>query len=244
MRRIAGWLRQGWCDFRATTAVSAGFSALFALLGVATIWTLALQGYGLLVYPFATGFLLVAPVLLTGYQRVARLLRQGQRPGAGDLLRGIGEGTPGIWFLTFILVLCYLIWVTDALVIYAIYFDFSLLRLDGMQGISAAQLDGLLTYLLFSGVMGLFFALLSFAISIFSVPLIMHGKLHFIAAILSSVRMVFRHFPLMLMWGLCIAGLVLVALVVLPLMVVVLPVVAYASYAAFADLYPEYRVEV
>lgn len=238
--KISAWLSKGWQDFRATQGISIAFSGIFMLIGMASIWTLTARGYGLLVYPFMTGFLVVAPILLTGYQRAGRLLNAGQKPSFKDLALGITEGTPGIWFLTFILCVCYLIWVTDALVIYGMYFDFHLVKLDGTLFTDAQVREKLLTYLVFSGVMGLFIALMSFAVTAFSIPLILHHKMNFVAAVHSSVVTVFRHFWLMMSWGLTISLMILVTLVVaLPLLVVVLPVVAYASYAAFVDIYPD-----
>jgi uncharacterized membrane protein len=237
---IRNWLGKGWQDFRTTMAVSIAFSGIFMLIGMASIWTLTAKGYALLAYPFIGGFLVVAPILLTGYQRAGRLLAEGQKPRFKDLALGVTEATPGIWFLTFVLCVCYLIWVTDALVLYGIYFDFHLVALDSSILSDAEQRGSLLSYLLFSGVMGLFIALMSFTVAVFSIPLIMHRKMHFVAAVHSSVVTVFRHFGLMMRWALTISLLNLITLVVaLPLLVVVLPVVAYASYAAFVDLYPE-----
>lgn len=237
---IRNWLGKGWQDFRTTMAVSIAFSGIFMLIGMASIWTLTAKGYALLAYPFIGGFLLVAPILLTGYQRAGRLLGEGTRPRFKDLALGVTEATPGIWFLTFVLCVCYLIWVTDALVLYGIYFDFHLVVLDSSIFSDVEQRSSLLNYLLFSGVMGLFIALMSFTVTVFSIPLIMHRKMNFVAAVHSSVVSVFRHFWLMIRWALTISLLILLTLVVaLPLLVVVLPVVAYASYAAFVDLYPE-----
>ena len=237
---IRRWLEKGWQDFRATQWVSMAFSGIFVLIGMGFIWTLSARGYALLVYPFVTGFLVVAPVLLTGYQRAGRLLSSGQSPRFKDLALGIGEATPGIWFLTFILCVCYMIWVTDALIIYGLYFDFQLVTLDASMFDDAAARKSLLAYVGFSGAMGLFIALLSFIVSVFSIPLIMHRKVNFVSAVHSSVVTSFRHFGLMLRWGLTIALLVVLTMVLaLPLLVVVLPVVAYASYAAFVELYPQ-----
>lgn len=237
---ISLWLGHGWHDFRATQWVSMAFSGIFVLIGMAFVWGLAARGLALLVYPFVTGFLVVAPILLTGYQRAGRMLRAEQRPAFKDLAQGITEATPGIWFLTFILCVCYLIWVTDALVIYGMYFDFQLVALDASMFTDADMRHSLLSYVGFSGAVGLFIALLSFMVSVFSIPLIMHRKMHFVAAVYSSVVTVFRHFRLMLSWGLIISlAIILTIIFALPLLVVVLPVLAYASYAAFVELYPE-----
>jgi len=230
----------GWRDFLRTRWISMGFSALFVLVGLIFFWVLVDRGFGLVIYPLLSGFLVVAPILVTGYQRAARLLRQGHQPQFRDLFLGITEGTSGIWFLTFVLCLCYLIWITDALVIYGIYFGIEGTPLNTDLFNEPSLRNQLLAFLLYSSLLGLFIALMGFVVGAFSIPLIMHQRMSFIAAVHRSVVTVFRHFRLMVRWGLTLAVVMLLTLIVaMPLLVVVLPVLAYASYAAYLDLIGE-----
>lgn len=238
-RSIARWLRQGACDFLATWTISIGFSAIFVLIGLAAFTVLYRLDQALVIYPLLTGFVLVAPILLTGFQRVACRLRRAETVGFADLLRGIAEATPGIWFLSFFLVLCYLIWVTDALILYGIYFGFQLIPLDAGLLEDGALRQQLFTYLMFSALMGLGMALIGFAVAAFSIPLIMHRRLPFVSAVHQSVVTVLRNPGLMLRWALTLAGLMFLALGLLLPLLVVLPVLAFASHAAYAELFPE-----
>ena len=234
---IRHWLQQGWNDFLRTKWISIGFSSTFVVIGVIAYWLLAKQGLGLIIYPFLTGFLVIAPILVTGFQRVARLLREGKTPKFTDLLLGIREATPGIWFLTFILCFCYFIWVTDAIVLYAMYFGIDNVPLTSELLTDSRLREQVLSYLLFSGLMGFVIALIGFAVGAFSIPLILHQRRSFVGAIHTSVTTVLNNKGLMMRWALTLAVLVLITLVViLPLLVIVLPVTAYASYAAYADL--------
>lgn len=237
---VRHWLAAGWRDYRATAGISSGFSLLFVLVGIVAMGGLMRHDLGLLLFPLFGGFVVVAPILVTGYQRAARLLRQGRTPRFGDLLLGIREGTPGIWFLTFLLGLGYLIWITDALIIYGIYFGQRAIPLDSTL-LSDPQLRGdLLGYLLYGGLLGLGIAAMGFVVAVFGIPLILHRRLGFISAVNRSVAMVFRHPALMLRWALTLAAATLLTLALaLPLLVVVLPVLAYASYAAFVALFPD-----
>lgn len=236
---VRHWLAAGWRDYRATAGISSGFSLLFVLVGAFAVWGLLRHDLALLLFPLFGGFVVVAPILVTGYQRAARLLRQGQRPRFSDLLLGIREGTPGIWFLTFLLGLGYLIWITDALIIYGIYFGQRPLPLDGTLLSDPVLRGDLLGYLLYGGLLGLGIAAMGFVVAVFGIPLILHQRLGFIHAVNRSVITVFRHPLLMLRWALTLAAATLLTLsLALPLLVVVLPVLAYASYAAYDALFP------
>jgi len=213
------------------------FSSVFVIIGAASYWLLLKQNLGLIIYPLVSGFMVVAPLLVTGFQRVARMLRQGGQPGFKDLLLGITEATPGIWFLTFILCVCYLIWVTDAIVVYGMYFGVNAVPVNTELLTDAKLREQLLSYLMFSGLMGLVIALMGFAVGAFSIPLILHQKKSFVSAVHTSVVTVMRNKILMLRWALTLAVLVLATLLLaLPLLLIVLPVTAYASYAAYVDL--------
>lgn len=223
-------MRTRWC--------SASFSAIFVVFGVLVLWLLWSLDLGLVAFPLLTGFMVIAPVLVTGYLRAARLLRLGQQPGFRDLLLGISEGTPGIWFLSFLLLFGYIIWVTDALIIYAIYFGVNVVPVDSAVFTDPAQQQPLLEYLFYSSLLGLVVATMGFAIAAFSIPLILQRRVEFIPAVYASVSVVFRHPLLMLRWALTLAVVTLCTLLLaLPLLVVVLPVLAYASHAAFRDAF-------
>ncbi len=236
---VKRWLAQGWSDFNATRGISVGFCSIFVVFGLLLFLLLNHYQLNLAIYPLLTGFMLVAPLLVSGFQRAARLLRQGRQPRFADLLLGITEATPGIWFLTFILLLCYLIWVTDAFIIYAIYFGFTVVPIDS-QLLNDPQMQSLLfSYLFWSGLMGLLIALIGFSVGAFSIPLILHRKTPFVEAVQTSAVTVFRHPAVMLRWALTLSiGVLLTLAVAIPLLVIVLPVFAYASHAAFVEVLP------
>lgn len=234
---VRGWLLQGWKYFLLTRWISVLFSSLFVVVGAAIYWVLVSYDLGLITYPFLSGFLIIAPVLATGFQRVARMLNKGQSPRFRDLVLGISEGTPGIWFLIFILFVCYLIWVTDAVVIYGMYFGVKAIPIN-LELLTDGNLrNQLFSYLVFAGIMGFVLAFMGFAVSVFSIPLILHQRKSFVSAVHTSVTTVFRNKLLMMRWAFALAILVMTTLILaLPLLVIVLPVTGYASYAAYVEL--------
>jgi uncharacterized membrane protein len=143
----------------------------------------------------------------------------------------------GIWFLIFILCLCYFIWITDALVIYGLYFGIEPLPLDHVFITDPALRESLLWFLLYSGLIGWITAVIGFLLGVFSIPLIIHQQLNFVDAVSLSVKTVLQHKWLMFKWALTLVMITSLTLVVaLPLLIVVFPVLGYASYAVYTDL--------
>lgn len=234
---VIRWLIAGWECFCKTKLISVLFCSPLVAFGALAYYLLSERDLGLIIYPLLTGFMIVAPLLVTGFQRVARLLLEGKSPGLIDLLLGFREGTPGIWFLIFILSVGYLIWVTDAVVIYLMFFGVNAVPVSSELLLNSDLRGQLSSFMLFSGAMGFGMAAMAFSVSAFSIPLIMHQGESFVSAVYMSVSTVFNNKLLMLRWALVIAILVLLTLFfVLPLLVVVLPVTAYASFAAYHEL--------
>lgn len=238
---ILRWLAQGWVQFRGSWQPSLLFAAIFGAVGLAGAWLSLSLGMALAFYPFVSGFMLVAPVLVTGFYRAAAIRRDGGRPRFPDLLRAFRVAPPALWFIAFVSTLIFLVWVTDALVLYSFLFGTDPLGLLDYFGDVLRRHT--LLYLGFGTLMGFVLAAAIFAVTAFSVPLAFHRGTHFVNAIVASVRAVFGNTPTMALWGAAIAGLMFLALTVAwPLFPVVLPVLAYASDAAYREVFgSDYR---
>lgn len=77
--RPLGWLARGWHDLWQAPLISLAQGAVMALFGV-LLWGLAHERFWLLSGAFS-GFLLVAPVLATGFYACSREIDHGGRPG-------------------------------------------------------------------------------------------------------------------------------------------------------------------
>ena len=235
---VGRWLRFGIKTFKATKAISMLFSFIFGLIAALLYVFLVLLDAELILYPFIAGFFLVAPLLVIGYQRVADKIYQGKPVSFVDLYRSNKDhNNAGIWFLVFILCFCYFIWLTDALVIYGLYFGIEPLTFDSQLYTDPKLRSSLLAYLFYSGLMGLVTAIIGFLLGVLAIPLMIHQQLDFVAAVNLSIKTVFSHKWLMTKWALTLVVLTSLTLVLaLPLLVVVFPVLAYASYAVYLDL--------
>jgi uncharacterized membrane protein len=81
---------------------------------------------------------------------------------------------------------------------------------------------------------GSMFAAIVFAISAFSLPMLIDRRVDTVTAIITSVNAVLRNKPAMLVWALLIAGCVLLGvLTAFAAFVVLLPLLAYATWHGY-----------
>jgi len=116
---IRAALKAGWHTFGAVPGPSVAFGALFALIGLVLLWTVGELGLSPMALPFAGGFMLVGPALLTGFFRLADLHAAGRAPRFGDALAAFARAPAGLWVVALLCAFLFLIWITDAAVLYA-----------------------------------------------------------------------------------------------------------------------------
>ncbi len=234
------WLTRGWRDFRASKLLSVSYALFFVVPGLMTQFWLVSRGYGLVYYIFATGFLLITPFVLSGYYRVAEIMQQDGRADFTDILASIVENPFPVWVIGMITFAAYSIWVVQALIIYGLLFDF-----DPVVGlVSDAEVrDRTVRFLFYTGLLALPLSLLTFALSIFSVPHAVCSGAGLVSAIVFSLAAVFRHLPLMIVWAIIVGALLLIALLFLPpLALILMPLFVYANFASYQDMLAEVQL--
>lgn len=233
------WLKKGWQDFNETTFISIAYAAIFCILGaIAAIWLL-MEDKGELFFALAGGFMLVSPVLVTGYYRVAQLLRAGKQPVFDDIVRGFRSNPKGIFAIGAIVTLVFLIWMVDAMLIYSISLGKETTVLQELASEPGVR-GNAVAFVLMSSAMGAVLAFLIYTLTVFSIPDLFHRQSGFVSAIVTSVKGVFQNIDVMLLWAALLAVLTFgTLLVALPLIIVLFPVLGYASYAAYLDLLGE-----
>ena len=223
------WLALGWRDFRRAPAIGLFYGGCFmamgwALLGVfesSPAYVLALSG----------GFLLVGPFLCLGMYRVSQQLENGEQPVFTESLLAWRARTSQLGIFGVVLLVLEMLWARSTLVVFAVTFD-------GMPDLKGSLLALLspdnLTFIVVWAALGALFATLIYAISVVSMPMILHRRTDAITAGLTSFRLVLGQPGVMLWWAAIIAG--LVGLALLPGfagLLVVGPVVGHASWHAY-----------
>lgn len=223
------WLAAGWRDFIRAPGIGLFYGGCFMAMGWgllkvfehAPAYTLALSA----------GFLLMGPFLCLGLYRVSQRLEAGEKPDFGDSLMAWDTRTGQLAIFAFVLLVLELLWGRATLVIFAVSFE----GMPDFKGSLTALLDAEnIGFIVAWLAVGALFAGLIFAISVVSMPMILHRQTDAITAGLTSLRLVLTQTGVMLWWGALIT--VLIVLAMLPWfagLLVVGPVVGHASWHAY-----------
>jgi len=240
MADIGTWLRGGWATFRLTAKASLAYATLFWIGAVLIFPSVILLGFTPMAIPFAGAFMLIAPVFLCGFFSIADRAAAGETPRIGSIFDGFRSSPPRLWVLALVCAFLFLVWVTDAATVYTMYFGTTptFFLVAFLQALFREW--SLVSFLLFTSVMGAVLAFIIFAVSAFAVPLLFYRRTDLAGAIGASVRGVFANFPAMMAWALLLAAAIFASLLLfLPAFIVVFPVLAYAGREAYRTVYPD-----
>ena len=223
------WIAKGWRDFIRCPGIGLFYGGCFMVMG----WTLmkVYEAAPAYVMALSAGFLLMGPFLCLGLYRASQRLEQGQKPDFGDSLLAWDTRTGTLAIFGFVLLVLEMLWGRAAMVIFAVSFDGMPDFKDSLLALTDPQNIGFIVAWL--GV-GALFAGLIYAVSVISIPMILHRQTDAITAGLTSMRLFFTQTPVMIFWGALITLLVVLAL--LPWfagLLVVGPVLGHASWHAY-----------
>jgi len=233
---IRAALVAGWQTFRAVPGPSVGFAALFALIGLALLTTVGRLGLSPMALPLAGGFMLVGPALLTGFFRLADLSAAGTNPRLADALAAFARAPAGLWVVALLCAFLFVIWITDAAVLYAFTVGGQHLPYE-LPWLLRWQRE-VVAFELWAALLGAALAFLILAVSAFSVPLLHDRRASLAQAVAASVRAVVGNLAASVGWALLLTSATLLSILLLPLLAVTLPVLAYASRALYRTVFP------
>ncbi len=223
------WLALGWRDFVRAPGIGLFYGACFMVMGWALLkvyeqapaYTMALSA----------GFLLMGPFLCLGLYRVSQRLENGEKPDFGDSLMAWDTRTGQLAIFGFVLLVLEMLWGRATLVVFAVSFD----GMPDFKGSLLALLEPEnLPFVAAWAAVGAVFASLIYAVSVVSIPMILHRQTDAVTAGLTSLRLVLTQTGVMLWWGLLIT--LLVGLALLPWfagLLLVGPVIGHASWHAY-----------
>jgi len=225
-------LAKGLDDFRAMPSHAAFLSLFYPIAGLVIGGWAFRYDFVPLLYPLVTGFALVGPVAAIGIYELSRRREQGLNTTwnhAFDLLSA--DSFRGIVTLGVALLAIFGVWIAVAQSIYVANFGYAPPNSFGdfVRQVLTTQAGHRM--ILIGNFVGLLFAIATFAISVLSFPLLIDRNIGAIAAAIVSVKAVLRNPLTMALWGLVVAGVLLIGS--LPLFVglaVAVPVLGHSTW--------------
>ncbi len=229
-----GWLAAGLRDF-----VKFPFSSL--LYGFAVFLASAAIIYGLLRFdlayillPALAGFMVVGPALAVGLYEKSRLIEKNQPIFLSDIFFAKSKSSGQVLYIGVILLLVMMLWVRAAFLLYALFFG--MLPFAGFE----ETLNAIVTtprgwaFLGVGSAVGGLFAAFSFAISAFSIPMLLNERLDAFTAMGTSMALAWNNSAVAILWGAIVVALFAFSLATGLLgLIVVFPVLGHAAWHAY-----------
>lgn len=204
------------------------------VLSVAFVWTLVEFGRDYILFPSLAGFLIIAPFLAIGLYEKSRALGDGRRIGLGAMLRVRPRAGAQVFFTGLLLCLLTLVWNRAAVLLWALFFGVT--AFPGLQhvvGILIGTPAGWAMLLVGTAIGGLF-AAFAFAVSVFSVPMLLDRRVDALTAMATSMKLVWNNLPTMIAWGAMVLALFGLSVATgLVGMIVIFPVLGHATWHAY-----------
>lgn len=229
-----GWLAAGWHDLIVHPLASLSYGILLFLVSVGVVGGLFAFGWDYILFPAVAGFMVVGPVLAIGLYEKSRRIAAGEPVGLARMILPKPQSGGQVLFIGVLLCLLMLLWMRAAVIIYALFFG--LRPFPGLDHIAAMLLTTPIGWamLLVGGAVGGLFAAFSFAISAFSIPMLLAERVDALTAMGTSTALVWNNLPVMLTWGAIVLGLFLASLATgLVGLILVFPVLGHGTWHAY-----------
>ena len=231
-RDLGEILLLGLADFLAAPLFGLFFAGIYAVGGI--ILAACVLSFGLywLLYPLVIGFALIGPFIAAGLYEVSRCREQGRAVAWPQVLGVVWhQRRRELGWMAFVMLFVFWIWMYQARTLFAVFFGFQgFATLEGFLTAVLSTTNGWL-FLLTGHAVGAVVALVLFALTVVSCPLLLDRDVDFVTAMITSIRAVFTSPIVMIAWGLfVIATVVITALPAFLGLLISLPVLGHATW--------------
>lgn len=228
---IAEAIGAGLRDLQATPLLSLSFGALYALGGLAILFSVTALGMPYLAYPLAAGFAIMGPFVAVGLYEISRRREQGLAITFGGLWRTVRSRSEIGW-MAFVTLFVFIIWMYQVRLLMALFMGFNanFTTLPQFLNVVLTTQEGLL-FLAIGNVIGAVLSVILFSLTVVSFPLLLDRDVDFITAMITSVRAVVASPGPLVAWALVIVMLLIVsALPAFLGLIFALPVLGHATW--------------
>lgn len=234
------WLANGWRDVMVRPAASLSYGLMVFLVSIGIVGGLFAFGLDYILFPALAGFMVVGPLLAAGLYEKSRRISTGEPVSLWHMIVVKPKSGGQILFTGVLLCLLMLLWMRAAVIIYALFFG--LRPFPGLDHIVPMLFTTPVGWamLVVGSIVGALFAAFSFAISAFSIPMLLGERVDALTAMGTSVALVWNNLPVMLLWGAIVLALFLLSLATgLVGLIVVFPVLGHGTWHAYKEIWPQ-----
>ena len=218
------WLVLGWRDFRRAWPQSLVYGIAMAGTMALVSWLAWRYGSYWFMLAMLGGFVFMAPVICIGLYAISAQLERAQPVSLVRALRaGFRRYIGNELIFALVLLVLFLVWARAGAMV-SVFFP--------MRG--NPSLGDLAVYLSVGTAVGAIFAVLTFSISAFSLPMIMHRRVDAVTAVVTSINAVLRNkLPMMIWLAIIVVGLLLGVATAFVGLAIVLPVIGHAVWHGY-----------
>lgn len=229
------WLSLGWRDLWTQPLPSLLYGLGIALLSLLVIGAMVNFGWAQILFPALAGFLVVGPLLATGLYEKSRRIEAGEKVAFWAMVFPRRGGGTHLLYVGTILLMLMLIWVRAAVLLYALFFGVRPFPgFDQIINTLFTTPTGIAMLLVGTAIGGLF-AAFAFAISAFSIPMMLDRRLDAFSAMGLSMSFVWNNLPAALLWGAVVLALTAIGLgTALIGLIIIFPLLGHATWHAYA----------
>ncbi|WFU51295.1 DUF2189 domain-containing protein [Sinorhizobium terangae] len=228
------WLAKGWRDLMTYPMLSLTYGVAVFAVSFSIIWLLFATGRDYFLLPAVAGFMIVAPLLAIGLYLKSSRLEQSEPVGLGSMLRVRPMAGAQVFFTGLILCMLMLLWMRAAVIIYALFFGVR--PFPGLEHVTQLLLTTPAGWAMLTvGILvGALFAGFSFAISVFSIPMLLDQRIDAFTAMGMSAALVWNNLRPMFVWGAIVLALFLLSVATALIgLIVIFPLLGHATWHAY-----------
>jgi uncharacterized membrane protein len=234
------WLAQGWEDFRTEMPLSLVYGLIIFAISIGLVSGLFAYQRDYILFPAFAGFMVVGPILAVGLYEKSRRIERGQPLSLKSMFFVRPASGGQIMFTGVLLCLLMIVWIRAAVLIYALFFG--MVAFPGLDRIAPMLFTTPTGWamLVVGTLVGGLFAAFSFAISAFSIPMLVDQRTDAFTAMGSSMALVWNNLGVLLIWAMIVLALFLASLATGMLgLIVIYPLLGHATWHAYRAVRPE-----
>jgi uncharacterized membrane protein len=227
------WLKRGWGDIQACPGPSLFYGLCFVAGGYLMVFVLG--GAPEYIAAVTSGFLISGPFLAIGLYEISRRHERGEACSLAPTLTAWRTNAGNLAVFSLILIVIFLVWARASMVVFALFYTGEMPSMGGFlrHVVSTDHLGFLIAYFAVGGL----FALIAFALSLITIPLMMDRRLDTVTAAIASVNALARNPQAMLVWAALIALAGGIGLLTFFVGILIAgPLIGHATWHAYRDL--------